>query len=79
MTTKQNTEEFPEAFNAATRDKAREHADHPLTAEYIERLERIVRLAGLLYQHVNYNGSIQATDINDLFTALGAVHFLDES
>lgn len=69
---------FPETFYASDRESAKGHADYPLTAEYIRRLEAIAR-AAIQY----YNDARALSDLelprSDLYSALEAVNSLDES
>ena len=62
--------DFHETLFASDRASAKEHAEHPLTAEYIARLERIAKAAAEYWHN--------SSSVNELFDALDAVNFLNE-
>lgn len=71
--------DFPEVFYASDRNDARAHAEHPLTLEYIRRLEQIAEAAFLLYNNSPSVNELVSSYRNDLYDALNAINFLDES
>ena len=70
--------DFSETFFAAERAAAKGHADYPLTREYIECLEHIAQAAWQWYQHAHQQ-SLSGSYAGNLYDALDAVNFLDES
>jgi len=66
--------DFPETLYASDRETAKAHAEHPLTAEYIARLERTASVAFAYWKKSPSLSEFQ----NELFEALDAVNFLNE-
>jgi len=69
--------DFPYTFYASDRQAAKAHADFPLTQEYLERLERIAKLAYAFYNDVVSQCSSSCAE--ELWEALDEVNFLHES
>ena len=70
--------DFSETFFAAERAAAKGHADYPLTREYIERLECVAQAVWQGCQHAHQQ-SLSSSYASNLYNALDAVNFLDES
>ncbi len=65
---------LPKIFYDKDRQQAREDATHPLTQEYIRRLETVARMANDLVMDQS-----AITDVsNKVFQALVDINFMDE-
>jgi hypothetical protein len=72
------SKDFPDTFFASDRADAKALTSS-LTLEYIERLERIARAAWEYHQNSPSINDLIISYRNDLYEALDAVNFLNES
>ena len=74
-----NAHDFPDTLYVLDRAAAKGAARHPLTLEYIKRLERIAEAALAFYNHSPRCNASQSSYRDNLYDALDAVNLLDES